>query len=48
MAAHVTQGTGALMAVVGPNGAGKSTLFKAIAGLLRPLSGEIDRAGLRA
>src|SRR3954452_2727627 len=40
--------SGALVAVVGPNGAGKSTLFKAIAGLLRPLSGEIDRAGLRA
>jgi zinc/manganese transport system ATP-binding protein len=40
--------SGALIAVVGPNGAGKSTLFKAIAGMLPPLSGEIDRAGLRA
>jgi zinc/manganese transport system ATP-binding protein len=40
--------TGALVAVVGPNGAGKSTLFKAIAGMLRPFAGEIDRAGLRA
>jgi zinc/manganese transport system ATP-binding protein len=39
---------GALMAVVGPNGAGKSTLFKGIAGLLRPLSGAIERGGLDA
>ncbi len=34
---------GAMLAVVGPNGAGKSTLFKAIVGLLAPLSGAIDR-----
>lgn len=34
---------GALLAVVGPNGAGKSTLFKGIAGLLKPLSGAIER-----
>jgi zinc/manganese transport system ATP-binding protein len=34
---------GALLAVVGPNGAGKSTLFKGVAGLLKPLSGAIDR-----
>jgi zinc/manganese transport system ATP-binding protein len=40
--------SGALMAVVGPNGAGKSTLFKGIAGLLRPLSGAIERGGLDA
>jgi manganese/iron transport system ATP-binding protein len=32
---------GERVAVVGPNGAGKSTLFKAVAGLLRPRSGEI-------
>ena len=38
--------SGALMAVVGPNGAGKSTLFKAIAGLLKPLAGSIERDGL--
>jgi zinc/manganese transport system ATP-binding protein len=38
--------TGALLAVVGPNGAGKSTLFKGVAGLVKPLSGSIDRAGL--
>jgi len=37
---------GTLLAVCGPNGAGKSTLMKAIAGVLRPLSGAIDRAGL--
>jgi zinc/manganese transport system ATP-binding protein len=39
--------TGALMAVVGPNGAGKSTLFKGIVGVLKPLSGKIERGGLR-
>jgi zinc/manganese transport system ATP-binding protein len=39
---------GALIAVVGPNGAGKSTLFKAIAGVLRPLAGNIERGGLKA
>jgi zinc/manganese transport system ATP-binding protein len=39
--------TGALMAVVGPNGAGKSTLFKGIVGLLKPLSGGIDRDGFK-
>jgi zinc/manganese transport system ATP-binding protein len=37
---------GALIAVVGPNGAGKSTLFKGIAGVLKPLSGAIERSGL--
>jgi zinc/manganese transport system ATP-binding protein len=37
---------GALVAVVGPNGAGKSTLFKAIAGVMTPLSGQIVRNGL--
>ena len=39
---------GCLLAVVGPNGAGKSTLFRAIAGVLKPLSGAIERSGLRA
>jgi zinc/manganese transport system ATP-binding protein len=37
---------GALVAVVGPNGAGKSTLFKGVVGALKPLSGEISRAGV--
>jgi zinc/manganese transport system ATP-binding protein len=37
---------GALVAVVGPNGAGKSTLFKGIVGVLKPLAGGIERAGV--
>jgi zinc/manganese transport system ATP-binding protein len=39
---------GSLTAVVGPNGSGKSTLMKGIVGILRPLGGEIARAGLGA
>jgi len=38
---------GALVAIVGPNGAGKSTLFKGIVGAIKPLSGLIDRDGLK-
>ena len=38
--------TGSLIAIVGPNGAGKSTLFKGIVGVLKPLSGRIDRNGI--
>jgi zinc/manganese transport system ATP-binding protein len=37
-----------LTAVVGPNGSGKSTLLKGLAGALSPLSGKIDRGGLKA
>ncbi len=37
---------GALLAVVGPNGAGKSTLFRALVGILRPLSGSILHGGI--
>jgi len=33
--------SGELVAVLGPNGAGKSTLMRAIAGLLRPVAGQI-------
>jgi zinc/manganese transport system ATP-binding protein len=37
---------GSLTAIVGPNGAGKSTLIKGMAGLLRPVDGLIQPAGL--
>jgi zinc/manganese transport system ATP-binding protein len=40
---ELTVPAGSLLAVVGPNGAGKSTLLKAIAGLLRPMGGSIER-----
>ena len=36
---------GSLVGVVGPNGAGKSTLLKAIAGQLRPMSGQVMGLG---
>ncbi len=39
---------GSLTAICGPNGAGKSTLLKALAGVLKPIGGNIDRRGLRA
>ncbi|MCK7610821.1 ABC transporter ATP-binding protein [Roseibium sediminicola] len=32
---------GSFVGVIGPNAAGKSTLFKTIAGLIRPLAGEV-------
>jgi zinc/manganese transport system ATP-binding protein len=38
--------SGVLLALVGPNGAGKSTLLRGMVGILKPLGGEIDRAGL--
>lgn len=37
---------GAIVGVIGPNGSGKSTLLKAIAGVLRPQSGEILLGGM--
>jgi zinc/manganese transport system ATP-binding protein len=39
---------GSLLAVVGPNGAGKSTLLKGIVGALKPLSGSLELAGIKA
>jgi zinc/manganese transport system ATP-binding protein len=35
-----------MTAIVGPNGAGKSTLLKAIAGMVRPVTGEVTCAAL--
>lgn len=45
---HVTGefATGSLTAVIGSNGAGKSTLLKALAGILKPIRGRLDRGGL--
>ncbi len=39
---------GAALAVCGPNGAGKSTLLKALAGLIAPLGGRLERGGVTA
>jgi zinc/manganese transport system ATP-binding protein len=36
-----------ITAVVGPNGAGKSTLLDVIAGVHAPVSGSVERAGVR-
>ena len=41
----LTVAQGSLLAVIGPNGAGKSTLLKLIAGLIRPVSGQITVLG---
>jgi branched-chain amino acid transport system ATP-binding protein len=42
---HVPRG--GLVAVLGPNGAGKSTMLNAIAGVLKPMSGEVVFEGQR-
>jgi branched-chain amino acid transport system ATP-binding protein len=39
---------GELVVLLGPNGAGKTTLLNAIAGYLRPTSGNVNLFGLRA
>ena len=39
--ATLSVGAGRVVSVVGPNGAGKSTLINAIAGVLRPTSGQV-------
>jgi branched-chain amino acid transport system ATP-binding protein len=37
----IAVGEGQFVSIVGPNGAGKTTLFKAISGILKPMSGRI-------
>ncbi len=44
---NLTVCTGQIVSVVGPNGSGKTTLMKAVAGLLRPVQGEIKYQGER-
>jgi len=41
----ITVGAGQFVTVVGPNGAGKSTLFKAISGVVPPVSGTVGFQG---
>jgi branched-chain amino acid transport system ATP-binding protein len=38
---NLTVCTGQIVSIVGPNGSGKTTLMKSVAGLLRPVQGEI-------
>jgi len=46
LGANLFVGAGDVCALIGPNGAGKTTLLKMLAGLLRPLSGRIEVAGV--
>lgn len=41
----LTLAPGEALHVIGPNGIGKSSLIRVLAGLLRPLSGSIERTG---
>jgi len=41
----ISVGAGQFVTVVGPNGAGKSTLFKAISGVVPPVSGSVSFEG---
>ncbi len=43
--ASLTLGKGEILCILGPNGAGKTTLLNCMAGLLKPLSGEILLCG---
>ena len=38
---------GKITGLLGPNGAGKSSIFKVLAGLVRPISGVVDKNGVR-
>ena len=44
---NLTAKAGQVQCIIGPNGAGKSTLLKAVAGMLRPRSGEVRFKGER-
>ena len=37
--------SGEMVALLGPNGAGKTTILSTIAGLLKPISGEVEVLG---
>lgn len=43
--ATLALGPGEVMGLIGPNGAGKTTLLRVIAGLIRPVRGQVERRG---